>query len=153
MVSVYTRCGPSPGIVEMTGSDAEIVCGEWQTGDYPQSESGELYNIHLDIKQIVRHPQYNVMVRLSAFLQYDIAAFKVDETQLSPVRSMVKCLRQEVTKSSFLCFHCFNVSTFLLTGLLYRQMQSSTISYLLPGCDGQAPAVPSVSPPATEGQQ
>ena len=72
----------------MTGSDAEIVCGEWQTGIYPQSESGELYNIHLDIKQIVRHPQYNVTLRTSSFLQYDIAVFKVDETPLSLVRIM-----------------------------------------------------------------
>ena len=70
----------------MTGSDAEIVCGEWQTGDYPQSESGELYNIHLDIKQIVRHPLYNVTPSSSSFLQYDIAVFKVDETPLSLVR-------------------------------------------------------------------
>ena len=69
----------------MTGSDAEIVCGEWQTGDYPQSESGELYNIHLDIKQIVRHPQYNVRLRTSSFLQYDVAVFKVDETLLQEV--------------------------------------------------------------------
>ena len=69
----------------MTGSDAEILCGEWQTGDYPQSESGELYNIHLDIKQIVRHPQYNVRLRTSQFLQYDVAVFKVDETLLQEV--------------------------------------------------------------------
>ena len=70
----------------MTGSDAEILCGEWQTGDYPQSESGELYNIHLDIKQIVRHPQYNVRLKTSQFLQYDVAVFKVDETPLSQVK-------------------------------------------------------------------
>ena len=86
MVSVYTRCGPSPGIVEMTGSDAEIVCGEWQTGDYPQSESGELYNIHLDIKQIVRHPDYSVQLDTSSLLQYDVAVFKVDETSIQQVK-------------------------------------------------------------------
>ena len=107
----------------MTGSDAEIVCGEWQTGDYPQSESGELYNIHLDIKQIVRHPQYNVTLRTSSFLQYDIAVFKVDETQLSPVRLMWKTNTASYTQNT------------------------------IPGYDSQAPAVPSVSPPATEDQQ
>ena len=113
----------------MTGSDAEIVCGEWQTGDYPQSESGELYNILLNIKQIVRHPQYNVMVRLSAFLQYDIAAFKVDETQLSPVRliwtfdttphiqnisyGQVSASRShQVIIPLFSLFQCFNIFTY-----------------------------------------
>ena len=100
----------------MTGSDAEIVCGEWQTGDYPQSESGELYNIHLDIKQIVRHPQYNVMVRLSAFLQYDIAAFKVDETQLSPVRLIwtfdTTPHIQNISYGLFSLFQCFNIFTY-----------------------------------------
>ena len=72
----------------MTGSDAEIVCGEWQTGDYPQSESGELYNIHLDIKQIVRHPNYSVQLETSSLLQYDVAIFKVDETSIQQVESL-----------------------------------------------------------------
>ena len=70
----------------MTGSDAEILCGEWQTGDYPQSESGELYNIHLDITQIVRHPNYSVQLDTSSLLQYDVAVFKVDETSIQQVK-------------------------------------------------------------------
>ena len=69
----------------MTGSDAEILCGEWQTGDTPQSVSGEQYNIRLDIKKIVRHPDYFVQLNTSSFLQFDVAVFKVYETFLQEV--------------------------------------------------------------------
>ena len=81
------RCGRNPNVVEMTGNEAEIICGEWETGDASQSSTGELYNIILEIKEIVRHEDYAVNVETSAYLQNDIAVFKVDDTFLSQVRT------------------------------------------------------------------
>ena len=81
------RCGRNPNVEEMTGNEAEIICGEWETGDASQSSTGELYNIILEIKEIVRHEDYAVNVKTSAYLQNDIAVFKVDDTFLSQVRT------------------------------------------------------------------
>ena len=47
-----TTCGDNPAVVEMTGEDVEVVCGEWEIGDTPYSTSGEKYNIVLQIKVI-----------------------------------------------------------------------------------------------------
>ena len=44
----------------MSGSDAEVLCGEWETGETPSSVSGEPYNIVLPITSIVRHPDYTI---------------------------------------------------------------------------------------------
>merc|ERR1711899_383419 len=41
------KCGTKPRAVEMDGSDAEIICGEWQTGSTTQQTSGEEYNVLL----------------------------------------------------------------------------------------------------------
>ena len=82
------RCGTDPKVVEMTGSDAEILCGEWDTSDAPLSESGERYNIVLNIREITKHPNYEVNVDASGYLQNDIAIFKVDETALSKVKHL-----------------------------------------------------------------
>ena len=71
----------------MTGQDAEILCGEWETGNTPPTSSEEKYNIILDIKEIVRHPEYTVNVNTSAYLQNDIAIFKVDDFPISKVIS------------------------------------------------------------------
>ena len=71
----------------MTGNDAEIICGEWETGDASQFSTGELYNIILEIKEIVRHEDYAVNYEASAYLQNDIAVFKVDDTLLSKVKT------------------------------------------------------------------
>ena len=79
------RCGKNPRVVEMTGSDAEILCGEWETGDTPSSSSEERYNIILEIQEIERHPEYTVNFETSAYLQNDIAVFKVDDSQFSEV--------------------------------------------------------------------
>ena len=79
------RCGTQPKVVEMTGSDAEILCGEWDTSDTPLNESGERYNIVLNIREIIKHPNYKVNVDTSAYLLNDIAVFKVD-TALSKVK-------------------------------------------------------------------
>ena len=80
------RCGEKPSVLRMTGEDAEILCGEWETGDAPSESSGERYNIVLNIKDIVRHPEYTVNVKSSAYLQNDIAVFKVHDQSLSQVK-------------------------------------------------------------------
>ena len=74
----------------MTGHDAEIICGEWETGDAPSASSGERYNIVLSIDEIVKHPGYTVNVNSSSFWQNDIAVFKVDEGPLSEESCCVK---------------------------------------------------------------
>ena len=81
------RCGENPSVVEMTGADAEILCGEWETGDAPTESSGERYNIILSIRNIVRHPDYTVNVDTSAYLQNDIAVFKINDEVPSQVNS------------------------------------------------------------------
>ena len=87
----------------MTGSDADILCGEWDSnGNTDPSTSGERFNIALTIKEIVRHPDYrNNLENEQSYLQNDIAIFKVDEGALSkvvvcriadPVSSRIKSL-------------------------------------------------------------
>ena len=65
----------------MTANDAEILCGEWETGEIPSNVSEEQYNIVLDIRDIVKHPNYAVNVDSSAYLENDIAVFKVDDKE------------------------------------------------------------------------
>ena len=79
------RCGKNPRVVEMTGQDAEILFGEWETGDAPQESSGEKYNVVLSINEIKRHPDYIVNINSSGYLQNDIAVFKVDSSPLTKV--------------------------------------------------------------------
>ena len=69
----------------MTGDDADILCGEWDSnGNNDASTSGEAYNIELPIKEIVRHPDYVVNpITDNSYLENDIAVFKVDESLLS----------------------------------------------------------------------
>ena len=69
----------------MTGQDAEILCGEWETGDAPSAASEERYNIVLFIIDIVKHPGYRVNENSAAYLQNDIAVFKVDDSVLTKV--------------------------------------------------------------------
>ena len=40
-------CGVSPSVEVMTGKDTEVICGEWETGNFTAKESGEEYNIIL----------------------------------------------------------------------------------------------------------
>ena len=63
--------------VEMDGSDAEIICGEWQTGPTSQNVSGEEYNKVLPILEIVRSPAFDAN-NLGPGGGADIAVFKVD---------------------------------------------------------------------------
>ena len=67
-----TRCGPSPMVIEMTGkylnfegrwnnhylsgSEAEIICGEWETGQFLSQD--EEYNIILPIMEVIRCNQH-----------------------------------------------------------------------------------------------
>ena len=69
----------------MTGDDADILCGEWDSnGNISATASGEAYNIALTIKEIVRHPDYIVNPDTEqSYLENDIAIFKVDEGPLS----------------------------------------------------------------------
>ena len=69
----------------MTGDDADILCGEWDSnGNISATASGEKYNIALTIKEIIRHPDYVVNPGTEqSYLQNDVAVFKVDEGPLS----------------------------------------------------------------------
>ena len=75
------RCGNNSRVVGMTGEDAEIICGEWETGI--SYYHGERYNLIMDIKDIIRHPKYAVNINSSAYLVNDIAVFKVNENVIS----------------------------------------------------------------------
>ena len=93
---VNERCGTNPRVVKLTGSDADILCGEWETGDTPPTASGEKYNIVLNIKEIIRHPDFTVNLNGSIYIQNDIAVFKVDDTVLSKVSQISKHLNKVV---------------------------------------------------------
>ena len=74
------RCGENPIVVEMTGEDVEIICGEWEIGRTLQVESGEKYNILMQIKKIKRHPGFKIDqgVLRTNYLQDDIAVIIVE---------------------------------------------------------------------------
>ena len=78
------ECGDDPEVVNMTGDDAEIICGEWETGPTPMSESEEEYNIILPIKTVTRHPNYSISrgEARSQFVINDLAIFIVDDKEL-----------------------------------------------------------------------
>ena len=42
-------CGYSPAVVEMSGEDVEVICGEWEIGNRTLIESGEEYNVILSV--------------------------------------------------------------------------------------------------------
>ena len=82
------RCGTNPRIWEMTGDDADILCGEWDSN--AAASSGEEFNLALTIREIVRHPDYaNNLASEQSYLKNDIVIFKVDENKLSKVQ----CIR------------------------------------------------------------
>ena len=68
----------------MTGEDAVVLCGEWEIGEFSQEESGEDYNIILPIREIVRHPDYQIVRgdRNSQYVENDIAIVRVDDNIL-----------------------------------------------------------------------
>ena len=75
------QCGLNATTAVMTGDDAEIICGEWETGNYTAEESGEEYNIILEIESINVHPDYNITrgVNNSQYVIADVATMKVRE--------------------------------------------------------------------------
>merc|ERR1712223_505653 len=79
------KCGSKPKGVEMDGRDAEILCGEWQTGAYGQTTSGEEYNVVLPIEEIVRSPNFDAKT-LGPAGGSNIAVFKVNDDQLQASR-------------------------------------------------------------------
>ena len=44
---------------ECSCGDAQILCDEWQTGIYSQTESQENYNVVLLVTEIIRHPNFD----------------------------------------------------------------------------------------------
>ena len=74
------KCGRNPRVVEMTGDDVEVICGEWETGSIPMEESGELYNVILPIGGIQRHPNFTIDqgVLRTNYLQDDIAVISAE---------------------------------------------------------------------------
>ena len=76
-------CGRNPLVVEMTGDDVEVICGEWEIGNIPREESGEEYNVILPVGEIRRHPNFTInqgVIRTN-YLQDNIAVIsaQVDE--------------------------------------------------------------------------
>ena len=84
MCSDNSECEDDAEVVNMTGDDAEIICGEWETGPTPMEESGEKYNIILPIKNITRHPNYTISrgEANSQFVSDDLAVFFVEDEEL-----------------------------------------------------------------------
>ena len=63
----------------MTGDDVEVICGEWEIGNIPREESGEEYNVILQIGGIKRHPNFTIdqgTLRTN-YLKDDIAVISV----------------------------------------------------------------------------
>ena len=67
-------------VVEMTGEDVEVICGEWEIGNIPKEESGEAYNVIFSIESIKRHPKFQIDqdVLRTNFLEDDIAVIIVE---------------------------------------------------------------------------
>ena len=92
-----TKCGAEPIVSEMTNLDAEILCGEWETGRRPSS-SGEEYNIIIPIKKIVRHPDFDTSSGPGT--GNDIAVFKVEDEHLRRRKLIPTCLPESSSRPS-----------------------------------------------------
>ena len=42
----------------MIPDEVVLLCGEWETGPTPRELSGESYNLILDVKEIIQHPDF-----------------------------------------------------------------------------------------------
>jgi len=82
------KCGSNPRISEMTGAEANIVCGEWETGPAPSYVSGEKYNIVLYINKIIRHPAYDNLK--GPITGNDLAVFLVNDKNLRNLKTPQK---------------------------------------------------------------
>ena len=88
-----TKCGDQPRVYLMTPQDAEILCGEWETGPIPRILSGEKYNVFFPIKKIVRHPSFNVKNGEGLIGGRDISIFKVDDSGIDEYKARSLKLR------------------------------------------------------------
>ena len=102
-------CEDVAEIVNLTGDDAEIICGEWETGPTPMDESGEEYNIILPIKNITRHPNYTISrgEANSQFVANDLAVFFVDDEELKQSQDKIVpiCLPSSTDQSPTTAVH------------------------------------------------
>ena len=94
-------CGTEPRVYEMTGDDAEILCGEWETGPSRPDSSGEKYNVILPILEIVRHPDWDTSPGIGGpGAGNDIAVFKVNDDRLRAAENhniYPSCLPPKIT--------------------------------------------------------
>ena len=74
-------CGTNPSVVEMTGKDVEVICGEWEIGDATKEDSKEEYNVIFNVKNINRHPDFGISrgVGKTQYVANDIATIHTDE--------------------------------------------------------------------------
>ena len=71
-----TLCGTDPQVTEIPVENLEIVCGEWSIGDTAPEEDGEEFNVPMDVEEVVRHPEYDLVKGPGG--GSDIAVFKVN---------------------------------------------------------------------------
>ena len=70
-------CGTNARTVEITGDDAEVKCGEWDTA----TDTEEYYNVMLPIVKVTVHPYFNISrgEQNSQFVANDIATIHVSD--------------------------------------------------------------------------
>ena len=70
-------CGTNPTTVEITGAEAEVICGEWDTA----TDTEEDYNVILPIEKVTVHPRYKISrgEENSQFVANDIATIHVSD--------------------------------------------------------------------------
>ena len=102
--SDIAQCGTAPMVADMLAWDADILCGEWQTGITPREVSGELYNVRLNIIQIVKNPGFDATQ--GPIGGNDIAVFKTADKVVGD-RKMLKaaCLPPHSTERATLGIH------------------------------------------------
>ena len=68
-----SRCGSRPRVEDINESDAEIVCGDWDTGD-GGGPSSEDFNVVIPILTVKRHPAFRIVrgSRSSQYVQNDL---------------------------------------------------------------------------------
>ena len=70
-------CGTNAMTIEMTGAEAEVKCGEWDTA----TDTEEDYHVILPIEKITVHPDFNISrgEQNSQFVASDIATIHVSD--------------------------------------------------------------------------
>ena len=89
-------CGTNPKTTEMTGTDVEVICGEWDIA----TDTEEEYNVILAIANITRHPGFNITrgEANSQFVSDDIGkAFK------DYITLLIKFFKKEIKKCKIIC--------------------------------------------------